>query len=46
MPHLDAFLLVACLIVITPGPGMAMVTKNARFCHGDWSCWLVVPGGR
>jgi threonine/homoserine/homoserine lactone efflux protein len=29
MPHLAAFLLVACLIVITPGPDMAMVTKNA-----------------
>ena len=29
MPHLTAFLLVACLIVITPGPDMAMVTKNA-----------------
>jgi threonine/homoserine/homoserine lactone efflux protein len=29
MTHLAAFLLVACLIVITPGPDMAMVTKNA-----------------
>jgi threonine/homoserine/homoserine lactone efflux protein len=29
MPHLAAFLVVACLIVITPGPDMAMVTKNA-----------------
>src|SRR5215471_3566647 len=29
MPHFAAFLLVACLIVITPGPDMAMVTKNA-----------------
>src|SRR5690348_4581413 len=29
MPHLAAFLLVACLIVITPGPDMAIVTKNA-----------------
>jgi threonine/homoserine/homoserine lactone efflux protein len=29
MPHLAAFLLVSGLIVITPGPDMAMVTKNA-----------------
>jgi threonine/homoserine/homoserine lactone efflux protein len=29
VPHLAAFLLVAGLIVITPGPDMAMVTKNA-----------------
>jgi threonine/homoserine/homoserine lactone efflux protein len=27
--HIAAFLLVACLIVILPGPDMAMVTKNA-----------------
>src|SRR5215469_11652591 len=29
MPHFAAFLLVACLVVISPGPDMALVTKNA-----------------